>query len=374
MCVVTGTRADWGLLSPVARRLAEEPDIDVDVVATNMHLDPRYGSTVGEIEADGFEVAGRVDMRVEGDDSEVTRVVAMARCMEGMARELNRLRPDALLILGDRYEMLATASAALLMRIPIIHIAGGETSLGAVDDAIRHSITEMATVHLTAAEAFARKVIELGADPAKVYVTGAIGVDNIKRLEVLSREELAAQLGWDPGERETLLVTYHPATLDDADPGERMDALLEALDRFGQMKVLITYPNNDARGAAIIERIERYAAARPGRVLAVPSLGRLRYHSALRHVAAVVGNSSSGLVEVPSMHIPTVDIGMRQKGRLAGESVIHCGDTADEIAAAIGEALSAEGRERARRAANPYEGENPLQTMVKAIRKELFDE
>lgn len=364
---MTGTRADWGLLSPVARALDARDEVELQIVATNMHLDARYGHTIDEIAADGLRVDARVDMQLGDTDDEPARVHAMARCLDGMADALTALQPDAVLILGDRYEMLAVASAALMMRIPIIHIAGGETSEGAVDNAIRHAITQMASLHLVAAEPFRAKVIAMGADPEAVVTTGAIGVDNIMRLKPMSLDELNRSLGWQMGERDTLLVTYHPATLDEADPAERFGELLTALDRFPDHKILITYPNSDARGAAIIDRIEAYAALRPGRVLAIPSLGRVRYLSALRYVAAVVGNSSSGLVEVPSMGIPTVNIGMRQQGRLAGESVIHCGDSTDEITAAIARALSPEGQAAAAASPNPYHRAGTLDTMVERI-------
>lgn len=354
IAIATGTRADWGLLSGIARALDSRPDCQVMVIATNMHLSPRYGHTVDEIIADGFIPAATVDMKIdEADASPVATVSMMARCMEGMAGALDRLRPDLLVILGDRFEMLATASAALMMRVPIVHIAGGEISEGAVDDSIRHAITKMAALHLTATETYRQRVIAMGEDPERVINTGAIGVYNILNEPLMSREELEASIGFTLPAG-SLLVTYHPATLDDADPATRCQALLDALDRFPDSHVVITYPNNDARGRVIISMIEDYGRSSPQRVKVIPSLGKLRYLSALRCVDAVVGNSSSGIVEVPSMGIPTVDIGMRQRGRLASDSVIHCGDSADEIAAAISLALSDEGRTRGRQSANPY--------------------
>ncbi len=366
IAIATGTRADWGLLSPIARALNAREDVEVAVIATNMHLIERYGNTIAEIEADGLEVAARVPMDSD-DDTDAGRVRAMASCMAGMAEALGAIRPDMLLILGDRYEMLATASAALLMKIPISHIAGGEISEGAVDDSIRHAITKMASLHLAATEPYRQRIIQMGESPDRVINTGAIGVWNALNQPMLSIDELRRSLGFEI-DSSTLLVTYHPATLDaDADPAERFTRVLEALDRFPRNKVIITYPNNDAHGAGIIRLIEEYAGARPGRVLAIPSLGRVRYLSALRYVAAAVGNSSSGIVEVPSMHIPTVDIGMRQRGRLASRSVIHCGDTADQIEAAIASALSPEGRRAAAEAHNPYEGTDTLGAIVGAL-------
>lgn len=235
-----------------------------------------------------------------------------------------------------------------------------------MDDSIRHAITKMASLHLTATETYRRRVIAMGEEPGRVINTGAIGVYNILHTPLLSREELAASVGL-PFRPDTLLVTYHPATLDSDDPAIRCRALLDALDRFPESDLIITYPNNDPRGRVIIDMIEAYGKANPERVRVIPSLGKLRYLSALRYVSAVVGNSSSGIVEVPSMGIPTVDIGIRQRGRLCSDSVIHCGDSAPEIAAAIAEALSPEGRARALTSPNPYSRPDTLDIMVDAI-------
>lgn len=371
IAIATGTRADWGLLSPIARELAGRPDCEVTILATNMHLLPAYGDTIAEVIADGFADPVRVPMSADTDTpGRVTE--AMAVCMTGMARELARLRPDLIVILGDRFEMLATATAALIAGVPIVHIAGGEISEGAVDDSIRHAITKMSALHLTATETYRRRVIAMGEEPARVLNTGAIGVYNMLNLPILSKTDLEASIGMEltPG---TLLVTYHPATLDPVPPAERFAALLAALDRFPTSRVLFTYPNNDARGREIIPMIDAWAAARPGRVCVVPSLGRLRYASALRYVSAVVGNSSSGLVEVPSAGIPTVDIGIRQRGRIAGPSVIHSGDSVDEISAAIARALTPEARHVAETSPNPYGGPDTLATMVKAIAETPLD-
>lgn len=364
IAIATGTRADWGLLSPLARALAAREDCQVTVIATNMHLDPRFGNTISEVIADGFPEPVRVPM-VESTDSPLGTVRAMAECMTGMAEALEGIGPDMLIILGDRFEMLATATAALMLHIPIVHIAGGEISEGAVDDSIRHAITKMASLHLTATEPYRRRVIAMGEAPERVVNTGAIGVYNILHEPLMPREALEESIGFSLPEG-SLLVTYHPATLDEGDVAGRCGALLEALDRFPASHLLITYPNNDSRGRVIIDIIEDYARKNPERVRVIPSLGKLRYLSALRCVSAVVGNSSSGIVEVPSMGIPTVDIGIRQRGRLCSESVIHCGDSAGEIEAAIRLALSPEGK-RLAQAPNPYAKPDTLALMVEAI-------
>lgn len=365
ICIVTGSRAEWGLLSPIARRLSETDGVEVDIVATNMHLSERYGLTVNEIVRDGFEVAASVPMEADRDD-EVGKAHAMGLCLSGMADAFERLNPDAVMILGDRYEMLAVASAAVVMRIPIIHLHGGEISEGAVDDSIRHAITKMASLHLTATEEFRRRVIRMGEEPESVVNTGAIGVYNIMHLPLMAREELSESVGFDLS-GDYVVVTYHPATLDPADPADRMGALIEALDRFRELKVIVTYPNNDARGQRIIPLIDRWSTVNPQRVKAIPSLGLTRYLSALKYARAAVGNSSSGLIEVPSMGIPTVNVGIRQQGRLAGESVYSCGDSADEIARTLFFALSPEGQQKAREAANPYARENTLELIVDAV-------
>lgn len=365
VCIATSTRADWGLLSPLAKALKERPDIELSVLATNMHLNPRYGMTIKEIADDGIDVEAEVEMNCEGDD-DVSRVKAMSQCMAGSAEAFGRMRPDVLVILGDRYEMLAIASAAEVMRIPIVHIAGGEISEGAIDDSIRHAITKLSSLHLTATDAYRRRVIQMGESPSNVINTGALGVYNIRHEQLMTKKELEESIGFELGEN-AMLVTYHPATLDDARVRDRCAALLAALDRFPESKVIITYPNNDTGSEAIISQLEEYARKHPRRVCLVKSLGKKRYLSALKYVGAVVGNSSSGIVEVPSMGIPTVNIGIRQKGRISARSVIHCGDSADEIYRAISYALSSFGQSLASSASNPYYKANTLSTMVKAI-------
>ncbi len=367
ICIVTSTRADWGLLTPLAGALRRTPGVSVRIVAANMHLSRRCGMTVSEIEDAGFDVDCRIPTDT-GGDSEYDKARAMALMLDGFAAYLDRARPDAVVILGDRSEMLAAASAAAVMRVPVIHSAGGTVSEGAIDDAMRHAITKIASLHLCETDEAGRRIIQMGEDPASVVVTGALGVWNIMHQPLLSRTELEASLGGftlDPAS--SLLVTYHPATLDRREPQTLFFELMAALDRFPRSRVIITHPNNDAGGEAIAALVDDYARANRDRVLAVPSLGMKRYLSALRCVAAVVGNSSSGIVEVPSMHIPTVDIGIRQSGRLCSASVLHCADDADDIAATIALALSPEGRRRALAAVNPYYKPDTVQIMVDAI-------
>jgi UDP-N-acetylglucosamine 2-epimerase (non-hydrolysing)/GDP/UDP-N,N'-diacetylbacillosamine 2-epimerase (hydrolysing) len=362
ICIVSGTRADWGILSSVAKALQTCETIELQIIATNMHLNPHYGMTVNEIIEDGFKVDEKVEMNAKSD-SAVDTAIATSKCLSGVAKALNRLKPDILLILGDRYEMLAVATAATIMRIPIAHIAGGEISEGAFDDNIRHALTKLSTLHFTATDAYRNRVIAMGENPAYVFNTGAIGVANIINETILPKTELEKFVGLEINSS-TLLVTLHPATMDPVPVSERCEALLQALDGFQSSHIIFTYPNNDPEGRIIIQMIEDYAAKNPGRCAVVPSLGRKRYISALHFVSAVVGNSSSGIVEVPTMRIPTVDIGIRQQGRIAASSVIHCEPEADSIHQAISFALSPSGKRLALETDNPYAKRDTVRHIV----------
>ena len=366
LCFVTTTRADWGLLEPLARQMRLAPGVHVQVVAANMHLMEAYGMTVNEIEDAGFTVDARVHMDVEGDD-EASRARAMALCTAGMAEAFDRLRPDAAVLLGDRYEMLAVASTAAVMHIPIIHIAGGEISEGAIDDSFRHAITKLASLHLTATEPYRQRVIQMGEQPDTVVNTGAIGVWNALNITPVPQAELEAYLDFDLS-KPFAMVTYHPATNDSAEsPASRVRQMLDALDDFPDLNLIITYPNNDAHGAEIVDVLKTYAAANPARVRLVQSLGMRRYQSLLRLAKVVIGNSSSGIVEAPSAGVPTVDIGMRQRGRIAADSVIHCDEGRRAIAQAVAKALTPQVQALAARKDNPYGNDDTLGKMCSAV-------
>lgn len=362
IAIVSSTRADWGLLSPVAKALQGNADVKVSIIATNMHLDASRGMTINEIRADGFEPIAQVAMSYKSD-GEVDAAEAMGVHLSDMAKVLGEICPDILLLLGDRFEMLAVASAATMLHIPIAHISGGEITMGAIDDNIRHAISKLSSLHFATTEKHRSRLIAMGECPENVVNTGALGVWNMMHAEMLDRDELEHSLGFSFDKR-TLLVTYHPATNDKVAPAERFGALLEALDRHKDCKVIITYPNNDPNSAEIIKMIEIYAQRRGEEVLAVPSLGALRYRSALQYVSAVVGNSSSGVVEVPSAGVPVVNIGIRQQGRTVSQAVIHCGDDADSIDEAITQALSEEVKFRAKTTPNPYQQEGTVDMIV----------
>ncbi len=366
VCIVTTTRADWGLLMPLARSLRDSGKVELQIIAANMHLMERYGMTVNEIHDAGFTVDRCVPMDVPGDD-DASRASAMAVCMSGMAKAFDEIRPDVVVLLGDRYEMLAVASTAAAMHIPIVHIAGGEISEGALDDSFRHAITKLSNLHLTATEPYRRRVIQMGEAPDTVVNTGAIGVWNALNVKTVSKKELEEYVGMNLA-GDIALVTYHPATNDtEASPAERTRQLLDALDTFPEMKIVFTAPNNDAGGESSLKILRDYAAANPGRVALVESLGMVRYHSMLRIAAVVVGNSSSGLVEVPTAGIPTVDIGIRQRGRIAAPSVVHCEPDSESIRAAIAKALSPGMRRIAARKENPYFKPDTLKIMTDAV-------
>ena len=365
VCIVTGTRAEWGLLSGIARQLNMCSDIDLQIIATNMHLSDRHGHTIDEIIQEGFKVSAQVPM-LDDANSDCDIVRSMAKCMHGMAEAFDNLRPHIVVLLGDRFEMLAVATAATIMRIPIVHLHGGEISEGAIDDSMRHAITKLSALHLTSTEEYRQRVIQMGESPVRVINTGAIGVYNVMNVATMTLEQLRESLDFEI-DHNTLLVTLHPATLDTTPIRTRCQALLNALDCFPNNKLLITYPNNDPDGMIIIEMIEQYARLHPTRVKLIPSLGLTRYMSALKYVAAVVGNSSSGIIEVPSMGIPTVNIGCRQKGRIAATSVIDCEPDTDSIVQAITKALSYDFKEQAQKTVNPYYRPDTLQLIVKAI-------
>ena len=345
IAIATTTRADWGLLSPVASDLARK-GADVRVIAGNMHLNPALGMTVKEIEADGFVPAALVP--AEGNPAQVASAT-----LQGFHDALARIKPDALLLLGDRYEMLSVALAATLLNVPIAHIAGGTVSEGATDDNIRHAITKLSVLHFPETELSRSRIIAMGESPERVIASGAIGVENALSVPAMPKEELEQSIG-SRIESPTLLVTLHPATNDETSPAARMRSLIEALEDFPEAGIIITYPNNDVDPAPQISLIEDFARRCPDRVKAIPSLGRIRYLSALRYVDAVVGNSSSGLVEVPSAGIPTLDIGIRQQGRERGESVVHCEADAESIKEGIHKVLSPEIKMIAARKENPY--------------------
>lgn len=367
ICVITGTRAEFGLLSGLMRLIQQSENTTLQVVATNMHLSERYGNTYREIEEAGFAIDYKVPMLDEsGADDSTATIKAMSRALAGFADAYDALQPDLIVVLGDRFEILCAVEAALIKQIPVAHMHGGELTYGAYDDAIRHSITKMSHLHFTSTEEYRSRVIQLGEQPERVFNVGALGVENIKRVPLMSKEEVEQNLQFEII-NPTLLMTYHPVTLSDSNPLDDIQALFDALNEHPELRVIFTMPNSDAGGQVIAEAIEKYAAQHADRVRAYKSLGMRRYLSVMKYCAAVVGNSSSGILETPSFHIPTLNIGSRQDGRLAAESVYNSGTSKDAISEGLAHILSPEFRAQAAKVANPYEKEGTAQAIFDVI-------
>jgi GDP/UDP-N,N'-diacetylbacillosamine 2-epimerase (hydrolysing) len=332
ICVVSGTRAEYGLLRWVMDGICQAPELELQLIATGMHLSPEFGMTVEAIEADGFKIDHKVEMLLSSDTA-VGVTKSMGLGVIGFADALAELKPDMMLLLGDRYEIFAAAASAMIARIPIAHLHGGETTEGAFDEAIRHSITKMSHLHFVAAEEYRRRVIQLGEQPEYVFNVGGLGIDNILRLKLLTRDELQEALNFSL-EKRNLLVTFHPATLEQNTSAQQMDELLTALAELKNTKLIFTMPNADTEGRLLLGKIREFCAEHP-QARAFTSLGQLRYLSCIQHVDGVVGNSSSGLAEVPSFKKGTINIGDRQRGRLRAASVIDCEPNCASILAAI---------------------------------------
>lgn len=367
ICVVTGTRAEYGLLSRLMRMIKESDKTQLQVVATNMHLSPKYGNTYKEIEADGFVIDKQVPIIDEtAPNDSYSTVMEMSRALNGFADAYSELKPDMLVVLGDRYEILAAAAAALIMRIPIAHISGGDVTEGAFDDAIRHSITKMSQLHFPSTEEYRKRVIQLGEQPDRVFNVGALGVENIKKMPLMDKEEIEKEIDFKIDEN-TILVTYHPVTLGNRTAKDDIDDFVAALEERKDIRVIFTMPNSDTGGQFIVDAINNFVAKNSERARAYKSLGVVRYLSVMRQVAAVVGNSSSGLVEVPSFGISTLNIGDRQKGRLAADSVYNCAPDKTSILNGLDMVLSPAFRQKAAETYNPYEKENTAQTIFDVI-------
>ena len=338
ICVVTGSRAEYGLLYWLMHEIQQDPDLELQLIVTGTHLSPEFGLTYKVIEQDGFIITEKVEMLLSSD-TPVGITKSLGLGIIGFADALERLRPDILVVLGDRYEILAAAQAAMIARIPMAHLHGGEVTQGAMDEAIRHSITKMSHLHFVAAEVYRKRVIQLGEKPENVFDFGAVGLENIVRLKLLDQADFEIALGFKLGKL-NFLVTYHPATLSDFSPELAMDSLLKAIDCFPDAKIIFTKPNSDMSGSVIRDMIDKYTAKNPNKAVSFGSLGQIKYLSAISLVDVVIGNSSSGLIEVPAFKKPTVNIGPRQDGRLKGISVVDCDENQVDIAAAIKKVLS----------------------------------
>lgn len=365
ICVVTGTRADYGLLQWVMDCIRRDSTLRLQIIATGMHVSPDFGLTYRDIESDGFTINCKLDI-LTSDDSPVGIAKSIGRGVIAFADAFADLKPDVVVVLGDRFEILAAATAALIAGVPLAHLHGGEITEGAFDDAIRHSITKMSHLHFVAAEPYRQRVIQLGEAPERVFLTGGLGVDAMCKTRLLGREELEAALNFKLG-RKNLLVTFHPVTLEKNTAPAQLAALLNALDKLTETHIILTMPNADTGSRELMRMIDDFASSRP-HVKAFTSLGQLRYLSCIAQVDGVVGNSSSGLAEVPSLRKGTVNIGDRQRGRLKSSSVIDCTPDCASILSALQKLYSTEFQESLHDVRNPY-GEGGASEKIVAVLK-----
>lgn len=340
IAIATGSRAEYGLLKPLIKALHNAENFNMQLLVTGMHLSQKYGYTVLEIEADGLPVTSKIDSRLKGDSS-IAVSNSIATTIVGFSKVLDALNPDLLMVLGDRSEIFAAATAATIKGIPIAHIHGGETTEGAYDEAFRHAITKMSQWHFTSTEVYKKRVIQLGEQPDRVFNVGAIGIDSIARLELMSKDEFEASIDFKLNTK-NVLITFHPVTLEKNTAEAQFKHLLSALDQLEDVTLIFTKPNSDKDGIVISNLIDEYVANHSQKAIKFTSLGQKRYLSALQYMDVVIGNSSSGIIEVPLFKIPTINIGDRQKGRLAPKSVINCLPTKTDIASALQQAYSPE--------------------------------
>lgn len=351
ICVVTGSRADYGLLRWVMQGIKDNSDLTLQVIVTGMHLSSAFGNTYKDVEADGILIDRKV-VALSDDDSPVGIAESMSNVLAGCAEAFHELQPDIVVVLGDRFEIFAAASAALVAKIPVAHLHGGESTVGAFDEAMRHSITKMSQLHFVAAKAYADRVVQLGETPSKVFNVGGLGIDNIKNLNLLSLEELETSLQIEL-DKQSLLVTFHPVTLEDETGEHQMRELLDALSELKDTSIIFTMPNADTGGRRLIKMINEYVSQNVNSHV-FTSLGQLRYLSCLAHVDAMVGNSSSGLIEAPSFKKGTINIGDRQLGRLQATSVINCPPEKYAIGRALEKLYSADFQASLAQTINPY--------------------
>lgn len=367
ICVVTGTRAEYGIMSRLMHALKLDDRVELQIIATNMHLSPEFGMTIDEIVKDGFSVDKKIEMLLSSDTA-VGTVKSMGLASIGFADAYQELNPDLILILGDRYEMLMAASAALIFGIPVAHLHGGEITEGAYDDAIRHAITKLSYLHFTSTEEYRNNVIQMGEAPDRVFLVGALGAENIEQSSVMPLEVLEKSLDFELGDN-FLLVTFHPVTKEPGQAERQINELQKALEQLPEYyRILFTLPNSDNDGRVITHNINEWSQRAKGRVKVVTSLGRERYYSALKHCKAVIGNSSSGLCEAPSFRKPTLNIGIRQQGRAQGNTIVNCRADYYSISRGLSKVLSSEFYEYIQlNGTNPYAKKDTLNSIIQEL-------
>lgn len=370
ICVVTSTRAEYGLLYWLLKEIEADSELKLQLIVTGMHLSPEFGLTYKEIEKEF-----KIDKKIEILSSSHTRLdicAEMSRIYEKFAPALAELKPDILVLLGDRYEIFGVAGVASIMQIPIAHIHGGETTQGAFDEAFRHSITKMSHIHFAATNEYANRIIQLGEEPSRVFNVGGPGIENIKKLNLLNKDEFEKSINFKLAKK-NILITFHPATLENSSAREQFNELLKALDELDDTNFIFTKANSDTDGDVINKMIDEYVSENSQKAVAFASLGQLRYLSAIKFVDIVLGNSSSGLLEVPSFKKATINIGDRQKGRARASSVIDVRPDRKEILTAIKRAYSKEFEQILKDTINPYDGGNPSKKMVKILKETKLD-
>ena len=370
ICVVTSTRAEYGLLYWLLKEIKADSELKLQLIVTGMHLSPEFGLTYKEIEKE-FKIDKKIEI-LSSSHTSLDICAEMARVYEKFAPALAELKPDILVLLGDRYEIFGVAGVASIMQIPIAHIHGGETTQGAFDEAFRHSITKMSHIHFAATNEYANRIIQLGEEPGRVFNVGGPGIENIKKLNLLNKDEFEKSINFKLAKK-NILITFHPVTLENSSAREQFNELLKALDELEETNFIFTKANSDTDGDVINKMIDEYVSENSQKAVAFASLGQLRYLSAIKFVDIVLGNSSSGLLEVPSFKKATINIGDRQKGRARASSVIDVRPVKEEILAAIKRVYSKEFEQTLKDTINPYDGGYPSKKMVKILKEIELD-
>jgi GDP/UDP-N,N'-diacetylbacillosamine 2-epimerase (hydrolysing) len=366
ICVVTGTRAEYGIMYWLIKFLQEDNEIQLQLIATGMHLSPEFGSTYKEIEKAGFKIDKKIEILLSSD-TEIGISKSMGLAQISFAEAFQDLAPDLVVVLGDRFEIFSAVSAAMVSKIPIAHLHGGESTEGLIDEPIRHSITKMSQLHFTGTEVYRKRVIQMGENPSRVFNVGSPGLDNIYRLSLLDTSGFEKSINFKLNKK-NILITFHPVTLENNTSKIQFEALLESIRTLENTNFIFTKPNSDTDGRIIIQLIDDFVSKNPTISCAFKSLGQLRYLSALKHVDAVLGNSSSGLIEAPSFKVATIDIGDRQKGRIKADSVISCDPTKDSISNALELAFSEDFQKKLKHIENPYGEDGASERIVKILK------
>tara|TARA_B100000963_G_scaffold266236_1_gene234418 strand:+ start:6733 stop:7893 length:1161 start_codon:yes stop_codon:yes gene_type:complete len=368
ICVITGTRAEYGLLQWVIKLIEQDKDLQLQLIVTGMHLSNEFGLTYKQIHKDGFHINKKIEILLSSD-SAIGISKSMGLAMISFSEAFEELQPDIVLVLGDRFEIFSAVSSAMIARIPVAHCHGGEATEGLIDESIRHSITKMSHIHFCSTEKYKKRIIQLGESAKAVYNVGALGIENINKLKLLSKEDFEDTISFKLDKKYSFLVTFHPVTLENSTSGDQIDNLLKAIDNIEDCKIIFTKSNSDTDGRIINSRIDRYVKNNPDKSVCFTSLGQLRYLSALKHVDCVIGNSSSGLIEVPSFKTATVNIGDRQRGRIFGDSVTACDPTTEDIENAIKKSISINFKENVLSVAkNPYGEGNSSDRIIEILK------